>query len=415
MPSALAGQARVGHRGVSVKRIIFVDDEAPILDGLRDVLRKQRSVWEMTFVVGAAAALAELERQPFDVIVTDIRMPGMDGATLLEKVKQDYPSSVRIVLSGQAEPEAARRAMRVAHQFLSKPCDGETLRSVIDRACNLQNLLHAEALRAMVGRLRTLPSLPQVYVDITNAMERPNTTMGDIAAIVERDPALVAKTFQIVNSAYFGTAREITCVQEAVRYLGIDAMKSLVLTEHLLVTMRCPKFDGFSLGEFQRHSWMTARLAKSLLRDGSRANHAYSAGVLHDIGTVILACAAPDQFAAVLAAARETKRQVHDVERELMGTTHAEAGAYLLGIWGLPFWMVEAVAFHHNPSHVTTSGRDVLLAVHVGDRLVSDFVEPPDALEETFRSLTDEERGLMLEQSKWKALVKEEAQGAGVA
>jgi HD-like signal output (HDOD) protein len=267
----------------------------------------------------------------------------------------------------------------------------------------------------MVGRLRTLPSLPQVYVDITNAMERPNTTMGHIAEIIERDPALVAKTFQIVNSAYFGTAREITCVQEAVRYLGIDAMKSLVLTEHLLVTMRCPKFDGFSLGEFQRHSWMTARVAKTLLRDGSRANQAYSAGVLHDIGTVILACAAPDQFAEVLAKARETKRQMHEVERELLGTTHAEAGAYLLGLWGLPFWMVEAVAFHHSPGEVMTSGRDVLLAVHVGDRLVSDFVEAPDALEETFASFTDEERALMLDQSKWKGLVNEEAQGAGVA
>src|SRR5215469_9947183 len=115
-------------------RILFVDDEPKVLDGLRRLLRPQRLQWDMSFIEGGEAALALLDQSPFDVIVSDLKMPGMDGTALLERAREHHPQVVRIVLSEYADLEAAFRAAQVAHQLLLKPCDAEMLRVAIDRA-----------------------------------------------------------------------------------------------------------------------------------------------------------------------------------------------------------------------------------------------------------------------------------------
>lgn len=112
---------------MSRKRVLFVDDEQEVLEGLRNLLRRNRHEWDMVFALGGYEALAELSRGTVDVVVTDMRMPGMDGAQLLAQVKTVSPSTARLVLSGHAEKEAILRALPVAHQFLSKPCGGGTL------------------------------------------------------------------------------------------------------------------------------------------------------------------------------------------------------------------------------------------------------------------------------------------------
>ena len=144
-----------------MKRILFVDDEAHVLDGLRDLLRRQRHEWEMVFALGGDAALRELDAQPFDVVVSDMRMPDIDGATLLARVQERHPETVRIFLSGQTEPKAALRAVPVAHQFLAKPCDREQLRQAIDRACLSQALVADPAVRRAAGAAEMLPSAPR--------------------------------------------------------------------------------------------------------------------------------------------------------------------------------------------------------------------------------------------------------------
>ena len=170
-----------------MKRILFVDDEQSVLSGLRNALRKQRSHWNMAFALGGQAALAELAKEPTDVIVSDMRMPGMDGASLLERVRDEYPGVARIVLSGHAEPEALMRATRVAHQFLSKPCDPETLRVVVERTCNVQLLLNDQKIRGVIGKLDKLPSAPRTYFELTQAVAQSGASNQEIAAIVERE------------------------------------------------------------------------------------------------------------------------------------------------------------------------------------------------------------------------------------
>ncbi|HWB29356.1 MAG TPA: response regulator [Vicinamibacterales bacterium] len=351
----------------ATKRILFVDDEEHVLEGLRNLFRRQRHVWDMVFVTSGDAALVELEKAPFDVIVSDMRMPGMDGATLLLHVKSRYPSVVRIVLSGHAERAAMVRALSVAHQFLSKPCEADTLRAALERTCALRDLLSHEPIRRAAGQLDRLPSAPGAYWELARALAQSDVAWQDVAAIIERDTAMAVKVLQLVNSPFFGLSRQVVSVQQAVMYLGVDLLKGLTLGAHVFAALPSVQMPGFSLDEFQRHAQLTAELARHFVADPVRIDESFTAAMIHDIGQVVLALGMPVEFAEVRREVRQTGRPIDQIETERLGVTHAAVGAYLLGLWGLPFPIVEAVAYHHEPSLVTSGPREVLAAVHVSE------------------------------------------------
>ncbi len=351
--------------------ILFVDDEAPVLEGLRNRLRKHRGEWDMTFVTSGAEALDALAARPFDVVVSDMRMPGMDGAQLLGEVKERHPACARLILSGHADRASVVRALPVAHQYLSKPCDADVLRGAIERTCALQRELHNDIIRMVVGRLDRLPSAPQVYWDLTALLGRENVSMTEVAAVVEGDPAIVAKLLQVVNSAYFGLARRIASVEQAVSYLGLELVKALSLSAQLFGTSDLA-VPGFSLEDLQRKALWTARLARKVAATPAEAQDAFTAALLRDLGQIILASALPQDFARAHAAAAAAAQPLHVAEVEVLGVTHAAVGAYLLGVWGLPIEIVEAVAYHHTPAQARPESHDLVRAVHVADVLVEE-------------------------------------------
>ncbi len=353
-------------------RILFVDDEPRILEGIERMLFHKADEWEIICLTSGEAAMAELESARYDVIVTDMRMPGMDGAAVLREVHQRYPGLIRIVLSGYTELEAAARAVPVAHQFLTKPCSAEVLEEVIRRACSLQELLSDEAIKRAVGHIDSLPSAPRVYTELTQALADPRTDAKTVSHIIGRDPAMSAKILQLVNSSFFGRPAKITSIQLAVVCLGFRMVKNLALSVEVFVNPPAAGvIRGFSIDELQNHSLHTAALSTLILDDRHAANDAFMAGMLHDIGKLILAAELPARFAECLSLARTDGRPLHAVEKEMLGITHAEIGACLLGVWGLPYPIVEAVASHHAPERVPLrSAMGVLEAVHVADCLV---------------------------------------------
>lgn len=354
-----------------MKHILFVDDEPHILQGLQNLLRRHRHKWTMVFACGAEAALAALEQRPFDVVVSDMRMPGTDGVALLGQVKQKCPETVRIILTGQAERETALRAVPVAHQFLSKPCDAALLENVIERACKLREVIGDPSVRGLVGEVQRLPSVPRVYAALRDALADDTTSVADIARVLEQDMAICAKLLQLVNSAFFRMARRITRVEDAVIYLGPDTVKDLVLSVEVFGAAEGEaELGGLSVESLQQHALHTANMASRMLADKAQADEAFMAGMLHDIGKLVLASQRPQHVRKALDAASQDGRPLYAVEEEMGGVTHAEVGAYLLGIWGLPYPIIEAVANHHHPTRVQQQAFDVLAAVHVADLLV---------------------------------------------
>lgn len=389
-----------------MKRVLFVDDEVAVLDGLRDRLRKQRGEWQMAFAQGGELALAECERGEFDVVVSDMRMPGMDGAQLLKRIKDAYPSTIRIVLSGHAERQAVMRALPVAHQYLSKPCDAEVLRGVITRALTLQTLMSNEPLRKLVGRVERLPSVSSVYAELTQVLAGESASIDDVVAVVERDPAMCLKLLQVVNSAFFGLARRVSAMRDAISYLGIELVKSLVLAEQIFSAAEGAwRLDAGWLRTIQRHSTLVAHTARAVAP--AVAVDAFMAGMLHDIGQILLAFVDAEWLSSVPESALRRGVACHVVERERLGVTHAEAGAYILGTWGLPFPIVEAVAGHHEPALLGVSSLDATLAVHIAEGLVteSDPDAQPGAPPLDMPSL--ERLGMVKELDRWRQLVQD--------
>jgi putative nucleotidyltransferase with HDIG domain len=365
-----------------MKRVLFVDDEPQILQALKNLLRPYRHRWEMTFATSGQEALERIAQGPFDVVVSDMRMPRMDGVALLTQVKEVSPRSVRIVLSGHTEMEAALKTVTVAHQFLAKPCDAEQLQSVLQRACALNDLLADESLRGLAGKIGQLPSAPAVFQALTVALGNPDASIKSIAEVIERDMAMSAKVLQLVNSAFFGLPRRVANVADAVTYLGTRMIRNLVLAaETFSVFPATRTAPGFSLEALQGHSLIVASIARKLVNEKSKAEDCYVAGMLHDIGKLILVTYMPEQWNESVG---DLSKPMHVVEEEKGFVGHAKIGAYLLGLWGLPYPIIEAVAYHHAPmsigTHSTLELPDVL---YVADWLERQLVTGPRGESET--------------------------------
>jgi HD-like signal output (HDOD) protein/ActR/RegA family two-component response regulator len=355
-----------------MRHILFVDDDSDLLDGLRDALRPRRREWRMTFVTGGEAALSLLARESVDIVVSDLRMPGMDGATLLANVAQVQPDAVRIVLSGHADPETIGRAAAVAHRILVKPSPVEVVAGVIERSCVLLDVTGEVRLIQAAGTSE-LPSAPTVYFDLMELLASGDVSAAQLADVLERDIAMSAKVLQLANSAYFGSRQPVSRLRDAITLLGHETLRALVLSAEAFRSFRVPaSIPGFSLEAVQARSLQVGRLARRLSQGNPDADDAFAAGLLLDVGLLVLAVHEPEYLGEVLLAAEREGRPVHEIELDRHGITHAEIGAHLLALWGLPHAIVEAVAHHHRPLRSPLPAFDAVAVTHIADALVAD-------------------------------------------
>ncbi len=365
-------------------RILFIDDESKVLEGMGRMLRSMRNEWEMAFAESGEAALQVLHEwknahKPFDVVISDMRMPGMDGAELLARVKEISPDSIRLILSGHSDTGSIMKTVGNAHQYLSKPCDPKVLKRTITHAFALRTLLRDERLQQVVSQIDHLPSLPAVYQEVMACLRKPDASLADVAKVIGKDVAMTATLLKLVSSAFFGLSKPVSSVERAVSFLGLDTLITLVLVEGIFRESPPITAPGFSIDNLWRHSLETASAARIIAGqqglDKATIDDAFLAGMLHDIGKLVLAQSVPDRYGEVVQ--KSGNRFVASVEQEILQTTHADVGAYLLGIWGLTDAVVEAVAFHESPGTAPTEGLGLPAIVHAADRLVH-FPEQTD-------------------------------------
>jgi putative nucleotidyltransferase with HDIG domain len=355
----------------SLRRILFVDDDPQLLSGLSKALRKYRTRWAMVFAGSGEAALAEFRRARFDVVVSDMRMPVMDGAALLASIRDEDPSTIRMILSGFSERTAIVRALPVAHQFFNKPCDLAELAAAIDRACELRALLSGDAMRAVAEQLGELPPAPVIYHELAAQLASAEICVTDIAVAIERDAELCKRVLQIAGSPVFGADRPARTIAEAAAQVGIEMVVGLALASYAFALAGDRPPPDLAIAGLQRHALQVARAARRLAASPEVAADAFIAGLVHDIGKIVIATAFPDAHAAIVRRLADTELPPSEVERSVLGTSHGEIGAYLLGRWGLPLPVLDAVA-HHNATAVELTARPVLAAL----RAAHDAVAP---------------------------------------
>ncbi len=350
---------------------MFVDDEKCILDALRRSLRDMTKEWDMYFVDSGKDALEIIKSIHMDVIVSDMRMPGMDGAQLLMEVMRISPFTARFILSGQSDREAVLKTVGPAHQFFSKPCDIKKMKDIIRNALALRHCLCNEELTGAISRIESLPCVPQIYLDISNELQKSEVSLERVANLVQADLGFSTKILQIVNSSFFGVPNHISDIRQAVIYLGIDIIKSLVLYVKVFHEFCSKEIPRGWLEDLMDHSLAVAKFAKIIITSGPHdkndLDNLFTAACFHDVGKLVF-------FANMGKKYQETCQYMENrhctetiAEQAIIGITHPEVGAYLIALWGLRDIIVETILFHHNPSHCYYNNYNILPILHFCD------------------------------------------------
>lgn len=385
-----------------MRKILFVDDDPLVLQGIVRSLHGLRSEWVIETASGGEEALKKLEADNFDVIVSDMRMPGMDGAALLRAVKERHPQVLRFVLSGQCDESTMLRSVSSAHQFLSKPCDALELRTKLKQTFAVSELLGNVRLKQLVSQLKSLPSPPIVFTRIMALLNSETSSSEQVAEIVSHDLAMCAKILQLANSPLFANRAEISNAVQAVKFLGFKTVRSLALSASLFTRMETTVTPASLLEDVRRNSLRTGIFARAIARcekrDEEFQDYCFTSGLVHDVGRLIVATLFPDGSGE-----SPTADSSPAIEP---GCGHGPIGAYLLGIWGLPHLIVESVAWHDNPGASSIDYFHPLVAVHVAEAIAeqpADESGPPAAIDHAFL----QEVGVADKLESWLSAIKE--------
>ena len=355
------------------KQILFVDSDKYQLNALKRSFRREKAQWKISVAKDAVAALRTILDESVDILVTETKLSGMDGLELLELVRQRFPRIIRIVLSGNVERDVVLKSVGIAHQYLAKPCDDTELKTTVSRAYMLRDILPDETLKTLASHIRTLPSLPRVYVEINRELNSDDPSIDNVANIVSQDPSVMAKLFQMVNSSFFGLPQPISQPLKAVSLLGLDLVKAVVLASGVFAAFKEVVQAGFSMDQLWKHAMRTGAMAKAIAEDlkvdRATADYANMAGLLHDVGAVLVAAQLPESYVRAVKLADKENISLHRAEISILGTSHAELGAYLLGLWGLSDPIVAATAYHHRPQAFSPPELTVLTFVHIANAL----------------------------------------------
>lgn len=350
-------------------KILVVDDEKMVLAVMERVLKASLPCEVLTAGDGVTA-LKKLEQSKVDVVISDVSMPGMDGTELLQTVHELYPDTVRLIFSARSGGEAALRAIGSTHQYFMKPVSASVLSERIMGMLNFQAMLPAEGIENIVSALDFLPSIPDVYTELQGELKKPNVSLENIGRIFEKDLSMSAKVLHLVNSAFFGLRETVTRPAQAVTLLGLNTVKALFVGLHVFEGLQEYASLGFSPQALWKHCMHVAsgsrEIASVMGLNQEAAGEIYCAGLFHDIGRLVISSSLPKSLIQI-DKLRKTGRSWPEAEREILGATHAEIGAYLMALWGFPDPVVRAIAFHHNPSASGSNGFSPVLAVHVAN------------------------------------------------
>ena len=354
-----------------MKRIMFVDDSPQVLGGLKRMLYKMQGEWEMSFAESGREALETLATKEYDAIISDMRMPEMNGAQLLNKVKTNYPGMVRFILSGHSDHELIMQSVGCTHQYLAKPCEPDLLVSSIRSSFALRDMMLEDNLRRKIADIPNLPTVPETYRQLLKALNEENTSLETIANVVGRDVGMTTKILHLVNSAFFGLPRRVDSPHRAVSLLGLETIKALVLGAGVFEQFQMGGNEQAELEKIYMHSIAVGALAQKMAQELNLekrlADDALLAGIMHDVGKPILLLHFPEKLREATKLMTSNSIPMWQAEQQVFGVSHAEIGAYLLSLWGEPDAIVEAVAFHHRPTAAIGTKLNSLTAVHLAN------------------------------------------------
>jgi putative nucleotidyltransferase with HDIG domain len=354
-------------------RVMFVDDDPMVVRGIARNMSMMGTKMTITVRTSAAEALASLAKEMVDVIITDLYMPVMDGSVLLEEVRMRYPTVLRFVLSGEAKPEIMLRASRVAHQYLSKPCETALLhKTIVEMLARMETIKNSEVAKT-ISHLEGVPSRQASLAEFLRLLNDNSVPLEQITTSLKKDPGLCARLLKVANSPYFGHSGSIESLDDAIGLLGMDMIVSMAASHKLFAVTPPPSSSNLHLDALWEHcvyvSTLVRYIGNKLKVPQSVLREASTAALLHDIGKLVLAYAVPSGFAAAYTRAKADHMPGWQAEYFIFGNHHAEIGGCLLKLWGLPPAVVDAVSMHHTPHHCAEDRVSAVTLVHIADTI----------------------------------------------
>lgn len=354
-------------------RVLLVTNDTNTQRSARQAFAPVQPEWEVHIARGGPEALRLISGPAFDSVVLDNQLAGISCTELLLEVRRWHPRTARMVLAPAGSSDMVQ-LVAVAHRVLPKPCPPADLVNAVQRAYSLRELLGASSLVSVIGRLTSVPALSTLYTQIADTLMQPDYSLAAVGELVSQDLGIAARLLQMANSALVGLRKPAATPSQAVKILGADLTRTLILAADLFSRYNPHTLRPFSIELLWEHSQAVAELAGAIAA-AERAEErvireSALAGLLHDIGQLTLASQLAGPYREVMKTMRIDNLRAEEAERQILGTSHAEVGAYLLGLWGLPDAIVEAVAWHHHPSGCPSAGFTPLTAVHAADTIL---------------------------------------------
>jgi len=356
-----------------LNRILVLSDNRADSENLPPAFADLPFGWKVHYSNSPADALCVLNQVEFDLIFVDLVDGPLAGIQFLHEVWLRHPRTIRFLLGTKFDSDVMLTCVMGSHQFLQKPLTSTSVRNTLERAEITDKLLQDKAVQSLVSRIRTFPARPTIYVEVMKELRSSNASAQTVGELVSKDLAISTKLIQVINTAPFGLLQPVTTPADAVLMLGMEITASLVLGIEAFSQLDHLRPLYFSIDQVWRHSQAVAlsarRIAEHFVADRDVAHDAFTAGLLHDLGKIAMAMNIEEQYNSALLAAREQKVRFWQAEKDLLGTTHAEAGAYLLSLWGLPGSIIESVASHHLPASRVDRSFSAVTAVHLANTL----------------------------------------------
>jgi putative nucleotidyltransferase with HDIG domain len=385
-------------------RVLFVDDDPLLREAYRNFAPELRE-YEVFTAESGESGVKILQEKSFDVVVSDLCLPRMDGMQFLAHVVRSQPDSARIIISGYADRLKVAQCLFVGHRYFNKPCDSHALLKLLERLASFREIISNQKVRRVIGGLGSLPGPPDTYLKLTEILNSAYSSLNDVAAVVEQDASVTAKLLQIVNSAHFGISRKIISPTEAVQMVGVEVVRGLVLGLQAFSVYKSHPSKKAPPANLWDHSLRSAlgarRLAQQMQLGHQECEQAFLAGLLHDVGKLVLIANVPEEYDEVMTFAKSYRIPVTESEQRRFGATHAQIGAYLLALWGLQDEVIELVEYHHSLGSHPADSPSTAIALHAAQ-----YLNPADYRPESLDRDFLRKNGCDDKIDEWKEVLK---------
>ncbi|HOP49334.1 MAG TPA: HDOD domain-containing protein [Ignavibacteriales bacterium] len=328
-------------------KLLIVDDEQPILSALKSLLRKEN--YDIYTVDNPKEAIKLLFTDKFDIVISDMRMPEINGIALLEKAADFNPNSYRIILSGYEDRNIVFGAIAsgYAHAYMMKPWEDQFLKDVLSRSAKIvENVVKVDN-KILLSKLNSLPTESKFSEYISNIINDEDISIDKLSEMIVKSPAILSKLLHLSNSVYIGSIGRITTAKEAIHFLGINYVVTLLNSFEFINSFynTLPPIIKFFLDSWLEISSKRAKIVEMIIQsnESSTKNErdlSVIVAMFWDLAILIEACLFPDHFIKIL---DNNYKVTRENALKKFGDNFYFLGTLLLEIWNFPYIIIEHI------------------------------------------------------------------------